>query len=211
MFMEGKQFYYNYDLDSLSYKYGRIGDSTGLGIPGRYGVTTVGSSTTVTAVTAGALIAFSMVKVGDIIVFEQPPDTKIIRKVATKVSAGEITVDTAVNLSAGAFFFFYPFTIGTAAGNGWHHVQAYSSATIWVRIDTLAAAGGLDISIEGRSPNIGGSSTTLLTKNYAATGTEAINIGEVVGAVRVGVKGGSGFAGTDVFSIWMTGEIRTRS
>lgn len=208
MFLDSKQFLYNYDLDSLSYKYGRIGGASGLGCPGKYGAKTTGSSVTINA---AAGTPFDPVNVGDLIVFFIPPDTKSLRKIATKVSGAQITVDTAIDLgTVGVPFDFYPFRIGSAAGDGWHAVQAYSSMTVWVSIAAVAAAGGVDLTIEGLSPNLGGLTpvTLLPTKNYSVAGTEAINIGEVVQAIRVGVKGATGFAGTDSISVWMTGEVR---
>lgn len=205
MFLDAKQFYYNYDLDATTYKYGRIGGPQGLPVQGKYGLSTVGSSTTVTAV-AGT--PFDPVNIGDVIVF-QKGETRIIRKVATKASGSSITVDTAVDLSGGyAGWFFYPFRIGTAATDGWHAIHPYSAVTIWVSITALSAAGGIDFTIEAASPNIDNAPVTVFTKNYAAAGTEAINIGEVAQALRIGLKGGSGFAGTDSITVWMTGEVR---
>jgi hypothetical protein len=84
----------------------------------------------------------------------------------------------------------------------------YSELTVHVRIDTLAAAGGMDISIEGQSGNVGGLPTVLLAQNFPTTGTTEINIGEVINYLRVGVAGHSGFAGTDSISIWATGLMR---
>lgn len=213
MFLEGKQFYYKYDLDSTSYKYGRLGDNTGLPVQGSYGVKTSGSSTTVTSDAAGVASTFAGVAVGDVIVFEQPPDTKLVRKVATVVDNGEITVDTAVNLGAGgASFFRYPWKIGTTTAFGWHPVQAYSAITLWVALTTLGHIDGVDISIEGLAPNLLGpaGAVVLFSQQYTATGTFSINVGEVTGALRVGVKGHTAATGTDDISIWMTGEIRTQ-
>ena len=136
-------------------------------------------------------------------------ETNYIRKVATKVSNTEITVDTAVDLTAGySGWFFYPWRIGTADTDGWHAIQGYPLVTVWVEIPTVAAAGGVTISIQTMSPNIGGTPVEVFTKNYAAAAEEPINIGEVAGALRVGVKGGSGFAGTDEITIYMTGGSR---
>ncbi len=212
MYVESqKWFYYAYDLDATSFKYGRIGGPDGLGCPSKYGAKTTGSSITVNA---AAGTPFDPVNVGDMIVFFKPPDaTPYIRKVATKASGAQITVDTAIDLgTVGVPFDFYPFKIGTGPGAGWHHVEMYSVMTLHVRIDNLAAAGGLDISIEGLVPNpLGPSGATVIqAKNYASAATEEIGITTVIGQLRVGVKGATGFAGTDSISMWVAGELRAR-
>jgi hypothetical protein len=206
MHLDAKQFFYNHDVDALTYKYGRIGGPTGLGCPGKYGAVTSGSSTTVTAATG---TPFDPVLPGDLIVFYTPPDTKTLRKVATKVSGSEITVDTAIDLgTTGRMFDFLPVRIGANAGDGWHSVQAYSAITVWVSISLYAATGGIDVTIEALTPNLGNAPVTISTTNYTATGTASIDVSKVVGYLRVGLKAGSGFAGTDAVSVWMTGEVR---
>ena len=206
MFLDAKQFFYNHDVDALTYKYGRIGGPTGLACPGKYGAVTTGSSVTVNAVTG---TPFDPILAGDLIIFFIPPDTRTLRKVATKVSGAQITVDTAIDLgTSGRMFEFYPVRVGTGAGDGWHSVQAYSAISIWVRISAYAATGGIDVTIEALTPNIDNAPVTISTTNYTATGTAVINVAEVVGQLRVGLKAGSAFAGTDAVSVWMTGEVR---
>lgn len=207
MHLDAKQFYYTYDLDSTSYKYGRLGDATGMPVQGKYGLTASGSSTTVLGVTS--MSAFAPVNVGDILVLVNL-ETNYIRKVITKVSNDEITVDSNVaNFTAKPGWYFYPFKIGTTINDGWHAAQAYSSLTLLVKLGTVAAAGGIDISIEGKAPNIGGLAVQLFTKNYAAGSAyeEPIVIAERTAAIRVGVKGGSGFSGTDAITISMVGQV----
>ena len=205
---ESKQFYYAYDLDATTYKYGRLGGPGGLPVQGKYGLETSGSSTTVTAV-AGT--PFDPVTALDMIVIVKG-ETKYTRKVATKVDGTEITIDSAVDLTGGySGWFFYPWRIGATNADGWHQVTGYEEMTVHIVIPTVAAAGGVDVQIQGLSPNLGGSPVTLWSNNYAAATTgDNVEIGEELLALRVGVKGGSGFAGTDDINIWMTGRVRGR-
>ncbi len=206
---EMRQFYYQYDLGANTYKYGRIASFP---VQGQYGVYTVGSSTTV--VSTGAANAFGPVKVGDIIVFMQFPETQTIRKVATKVSNAEITVDTAIDLSlTGSLtgwpgWFFYPFTIGATTADGWHHVSALREKEVLVNIATLNAVGGMDISIEGLGADFGSTPIVLLEKHYAAAITDDIVVPEVLKAIRVGVKATALFAGADSITIELMGRTR---
>jgi hypothetical protein len=204
-----KYFYYQYDLDATTYKYGRLGGPTGLPCvkPDRYGAKTSGSSTTVTS---AAGTPFDPVNVGDFLIFSIPPDTKLLRKVATKTSGAQITVDSAIDLgTVGVPFDHWPFRIGATANDGWHQVQMYTSITVHIYIPTVAAAGGVDVQIETNSGDPA-TPTVPYTQNFASATTETVNVAEVASALRVGVKGGSGFAGTDSITIWLQGEMRSR-
>lgn len=207
MFLDTKRFYYQYDMDSTSYKYGRLGDNHGFAVQGGLYAKTSGASTTVTAVSG---TPFDPMNAGDVIVFYVTPGVGTIRKVATKVSGSEITIDSAITIAAaGCHFDFYPFKIGTTTADGWHHTQMYSGMTLNVNVATVAAAGGISMSVE--IVGAGGLMVTpivVLERSYTAAGTEAIVIEPQARALRVGLKGNTGFAGTDVVSISLTGEMR---
>jgi hypothetical protein len=206
MFLDGnKQFYYGHDVDTNTLKYGRLGSPSGHMVSGKNGVETSGSSTTVTAIDG---TPFDPVGVGDVIVFTEVPDTKTIRTVATKTSGAEITVDSAIDLSNGAAFFFYPFRIGTTNSDGWHHVAAYSAITVHANLSALASTGGIDLVIEGG----GGSSLGILptiqeTVNFAAVGTLQVQIDKVFPFLRVGVKAGTSAGAGDSLDVWAVGEM----
>jgi hypothetical protein len=203
-FLETKRFYYLFD-PTATYAYGRIGSPSGHPIQGKYGVETSGASTTVTA-TNGT--PFDPVKVGDLITFltgDPPEDTKTNRKVATKTSGSEITVDSNVTLSSGTPWFFEPFTEGTAATDGWHSVNHFSAITIHYRLETLAST-SIDILPEGRGGPGSGPVALAAATNLTGAGTGTINIDQVIPFLRVGVKSNTDSAGDEI-TIWVTGEL----
>jgi len=210
--LENKHFFYNYDLDSLAFKYGRIGGPDGGPVQGRGGVETSGSSTTVTAVTDTVPPRpFAPCQAGDILVFPTPPDTLSLRKLATKTSDVEIEVDTAIDLDATGGWFYYPFHIGdTTATDVWHHVSMYRSLFVHFNVPSLAAAGGIDYSIEGATGgNLSGIvPVSLLTGTITAIGTVVLEVPALPLLLRVGLKGNAGFAGTDSITVWVTGDLR---
>lgn len=201
--LEKKRFYYNYD-PGAAYNYGRIGTPSGIPIQGKYGVETSGASTTVTA-TDGT--PFDPVKVGDLIHFvsARPEETILTRKVATKTSGSSITVDSSLTLAAGTSWFFEPFTVGTAADDGWHSTIHWSAITIFGRVDTLNST-SIDVLPEGPGEDGIGSVPLATATNLTATGGFTINIDQVVKALRVGLKT-NGDAADDEISVWAVGEI----
>jgi hypothetical protein len=207
MFLETKHFYYQYDLDAVTFKYGRLGDPQGHWIQGKYGLQTTGSSITVDRFfTSGN--PFGPVKVGDVIQFFLPPDTNYIRKVATKPSNIQITVDTAVDLGVtGLGWQFWPFRIGATNADGWHPVHHDAQLSVFVNWATKASD-GLDISISGLGPH--NTPLALVAKSYLSAGTDEIPITTPVTALRVGVKAANAFSGTDSISIWLTQRLPRR-
>jgi len=204
--LENGMFYKNYDLDATTYKYGRFRDQ----IQGVGGVKTTGSSVTVNAVTSG-IGTFSGVKVGDLIVFYRSDTLIDVRKIATKPSNDQITVDTAVNLdNSGAGFgawFFQSFDIGTTSADGWLPVQKFGSKKgVRVVIATLNAAGGMDVSIESKGYAFDTVPVVLIEQHYDVPKTEHFPVPEEVLSLRVGVKGTTGFAGADDVSIYLIGD-----
>jgi hypothetical protein len=202
---EQKDFYFGYDLDANTLKYGRILPRRDMGQVA--GVITSGSSTTVTSAVANSR-AFASVAVGDMVEFVIA-QVLTRRKVATKVSDDEITVNSAVDLSAGCSAWYHrPFQIGTADTDGWHNVEDYPVKAIKVDINTLSAAPGLTISIEVRGRGDVEKPSVVLTKNYTATDSDVIQVTEPCASVRVGVRGTTGFAGTDDIDISLIGYLR---
>lgn len=203
---EVKYFYYLYDLDATTYKYGRVGDAAGGTIQGKYGLSTVGSSTTVTASGGNA---FDPVKVGDILSILKN-EVRFIRKVTAKASATSITVDSAIDLSSGNIaWWFWPFTIGTAIENGWHYAGNYQTKRLEISAPTIQAAGGLDVQIEiaAQNPNIAYESLTATNYPAASSVNASVDIPGVHAWVRAGVKGGSGFGGTDAITVQLVGVL----
>lgn len=206
MFLVNKHFFRNYDMDATTFKYGRIGGPQGYPIPGKNGVETSGASTTVTA-TDGT--PFDPVNVGDIITF-LTIDAKTIRRVATKTSGAEITVDSSITLAEGTAFIFEPFLVSADDADCWHHVQDLTNITVYLDGATIAAGGGVDWEIQ----TLGYDHASLLpftvqSSTLAASGAQtSYSLPQVAGKVRVGLKGGSDFTGTDVVSAWLTGEQR---
>ena len=206
--LTNKQFFHEYNLDALTYKYGRIGDSQGYAIQGKWGAATSGSSTTVTSLATG--YAFAPVNVGDTIIFRTPPDTTTIRKVATKVSNVEITVSAAVNLGTGGVAWeFLPFRIGATDADGWHHSRTKQGFSIFLNVATLAASGGLTARVQGL---VSGSLTPidLVAEGetddevaITAAGTYELRFKSPVQQVRLGLKAVTSATGTDVISAWM--------
>lgn len=202
---EQVQFYDAYDLDSTSYKYGRM---TGP-FQGEGGVTAAASTTV--AADATARNPFAGLKIGDGLWFRTAEQTVVKRKVATATSTTSLVSSGAALTFAGIPWHYLPFTIGTGLTNGWHRIAHFrpGSVTVHILIPTVAAAGGVDVQIQVRgSGNFQADPNEIWTKNYAAADEDAVIVTEVGSDLRVGVKGGSGFAGTDSITVFMTGVIR---
>lgn len=202
--LETKTFFRSYNILSATYTYGRYLEQ----IQGGKAVSTSGSSTTVSATTSGDK-PFTGVAAGADIVFVVG-DTTYVRKVATKVSDDEITVSTAITLTACVSWHFTPFLSGTAVTDGWLAVQKYESKQVSLRPTVLADASGCSISVEVKGFGLDTSPVQIYTKDFV-TGTltppldgEVVLIPELAAAVRVGIKG-TGFAGTDDFSAYLIG------
>ena len=202
--LEQVQFYESYDVDSTSYKYGRVAGP----FQGEGGVTAA-TSTTVSA-DATARNPFAGLKAGDGLWFRTAEQTVVKRKIATASSTVSL-VSSGANLTFSAIPWHYlPFTIGTGLTNGWHRIAHFrpGSVTVHIILATLGAT-SMDITIEVRgSGNFQANPNTIWTKNYAAAEEDAVIVTEVGSDLRVGVKGGSDFTGTDVLDVFMTGVIR---
>jgi hypothetical protein len=203
---EQRDFYFGYDLDATTLKYGRILERRDMAQIG--GVQTSGASATVTSAVALSKV-FASVAVGDFVEFVIS-QVLTRRKVATKPDDDTITISGGnVNLTGGISAWYHrPFQIGTADTDGWHNVELYGRKSVKVDLNTLSAAGGLDISIEVRGRGDIEKPAVALAKNYPAAIAESIEINELCSSIRVGVKGGSGFAGTDDIDISLLGFFR---
>lgn len=200
-----KTFYLNYDLDATTFKYGKVTDR----LQGFGGLTAV-ASVTINATNAGAA-PFAPVLVGDYIQFQIGEAWSTIRKVLTKPSNDQITVSGGVLTFAGLTnWYFFPFRIGATAADGGHSTEAYSRAWIEFEIPTISAAGGVDYSIEvkGRAPAAawGVVATGTFPDAASVVAQGPLELTELIGSVRVGIKGNTGFAGTDDISIFLTGN-----
>lgn len=128
------------DVTGTSYTYckftGNGGDPFGGPIPGVGRIETSGSSVTVTAETA-ADDPFDPITAGDLLVLTYG-GTTYTRRVATKTSADEITVDTALN-TTGAAWGWYKASCGTAATDGWLDASGMWAGTFVVDVATINA------------------------------------------------------------------------
>ncbi len=204
--LEQKQFFQNYDLLATTYAYGAIREP----IQGQYALSTSGSSTTVAATVADTL-PFALVSAGDFIWFYTADQTVVRRKVTAKASGDSITISSATTLTACACWYWLPFETGTAVTVGWHACQKYETKEVQLQFVNSAGASGFDVSIEIKGFGTNTAPVQLIEKHYA-TGApaspadgEVFVIPEIASAVRVGLKGTSGFAGTDDISAYLLG------
>lgn len=207
--MQEQRFFYKaYDLDSTSFKYGRYGPV--IPMANRGALQTTGSSTTVTG--TGSLSQFAGATVGSILSIKAGGGAAAVeRKVATIVDSNGITVNSAIDLTTPTCSWsMQRFDIGTADTDGWIPIDKYVTASLHIDIQTVAAAGGVDLIVEGAPYGpMSRPQTIVPTTNYAAATEESYNISERFRSVRVGVKGGSGFAGTDVINVYLIGMLRS--
>lgn len=153
-------FAYKYDVDSATLTYPRMigmnNDPYGGSQDGRGTIKTSGSSTTVTENVASSS-PFIDVNVGDVIIVRRvtstPPQDDIV-VVTAKASDASITVDTAVDWSAGFLWRWYKLAAGTASTDGWINVEGAESVAMTVQYEQ----GDLDalrVRWECRTANIG--------------------------------------------------------
>lgn len=200
--------FWNYDMaEATNLRYGKYNL---LWQPGA-GTVTAATSTTVTANTTGA---FADVKVGDlfrVLDSAYAPDgpSFFTVQIVTKNSDSEIVVSSALTLTAASPWQYLVAEVPVSGtGSGWFDVSSFQSKTVHPTLTTVAAAGGIDLQVEGKGPN--GMISILYSVNYATSADELpIPIEEDVQFLRVGLKGGSGFAGTDVISVVFSGTEKS--
>lgn len=139
-----------YDVDSATKTYCVLNGANGspFGSPTRVAipVETSGSSTTITAVTASTDPFAGDLGVGDVVLFSVSGAT-LARTVVTNADDDTITVDQAIDLSAGAgyTFSYMDLACGTAATSGWVNVRGFPEVQMTVSylqgdLDTLDVA-----------------------------------------------------------------------
>jgi len=143
--------FYKYDVSSGSAIYGTFlgqnGDPFGgsKSVPTQARIKTAGSSTTVTEETASTN-PFTSVAAGDILIFPVAGvQTTVL--VTARASAASITVDTAVDISAGTTFRYYSASRGTGATTGWLRVADDGEKTWSWTIATINAT-NITVSIQ---------------------------------------------------------------
>lgn len=200
----------NYDLDSTSYQFcsstGQLGLVRQADIPVKLKVKTTGSTTAVTAVTAGTN-PFQNIAVGDILTFPvsgvSPVGTTdstygqtVTVYVAARADADNITASSALDLSAG-----YPFTwrkVTCAATGGWIPVRNASLVQFLLQIDQLNVTGGIDYKVECRQRGAVDLIETQAIGNLTAVGTIRVGITDPYDDCRLGVKIGTSDDGGDL-------------
>jgi len=136
-------FAYKYDVTGSTTTYcvttGVNGDVFGSFIRGPGTVETSGSSVTVTGVNAADDV-FTDVDVGDMFQVRFPNGTFENRVVVTNADADTITVDTAIDLSAGYVWYYKSLACGTGVLNGWVDVSDARTVSLTMQYD----AGDMD-------------------------------------------------------------------
>lgn len=157
------------DITDTSYSYCKFAGMNGdpfTPMPGIGRIETVGSSTTVTAETAGDA-PFTSVLAGDLLLITYGNAT-YRRRVATRVSATEITVDTAIN-TTGATWSWYKASCGATAADGWIGATGAWALTFEVAVTTINAT-SIGYIVECR---IGGLASVQMAASTIATATTA--------------------------------------
>jgi len=155
-------FAHSYDVDSASLTYclltGQNGDPFATARPGTSNIKTVGTSTTVTEFTSGAL-PFASLAVGDTIIVPRDnsaiPVTQTVT-ITAKASGASITVSTALTLTGtlGHPFNWLQQTCGTAVTNGWATVSGFSVVSMTLQYDQ-GDLDGLRVRWECRAAGVG--------------------------------------------------------
>lgn len=198
-----KWFYQDYDLDATTYKYGKLSaERQGYG-----GFSTSGSSTTVTAATTG-IGTFAPLAVGDKVRFLIATGW-VERTVAAVASPDSITVSSALDASGGFSAWYYRSrSIGTAIDSGIHSIAHLEDVTLYINWVTKAAD-SIVMSIEGMNPGAQLAHRLYDEVTLSAAGVVLpYDIEDAVGGLRVGIKAGATFTGTDVFNAYLVGKER---
>lgn len=182
----------NYNLASTSYiscaTTGDADDVWGAWRQVSRKITTSGSSTTVTSYVSGSS-AFANVSVGDELLITigstgllasgsavtTTPGAETRRYVTAKASADSITVNAAVDLSAGYNFYYRKLVCSTAATSGWFGVQGMKSVGWHFQVSTINAT-SIDMKVECR---VQGSVDVIVTawdENYTGAGSHSASI-----------------------------------
>jgi hypothetical protein len=197
-----KWFYKDYDLDATTYKYGKLSDWR----QGYGGFATSGSSTTVTAVTSG-IGTFAPLAVGDKVRF-LIDGTWYERTVSTVTSPDSIVVSSAIETTGASAWYYRSRSIGTAITSGIHSIAHLEDVTLYVNWVTKAAD-SIVMSIEGMNQDEQLAHRLFDEVTLSAAGVVLpFDIADATAGLRLGVKAGSSFAGTDVFNAYLEGKER---
>lgn len=178
-------------------------------------VITVGSSTTVSALTASTA-PFANVQVGDLIIFPRvKPGTSLATSgfheavVTARASADSITISAAVDLSSpttGSKFYFKTKYTDTAQSSVFFDVSKFVMFNIQADVETINAT-SLDFTLECRLRKFDQRANTVYTKNFTAVGADAIAVSVPYEQCRVGWKV-TGDAGAQDVAVHFTGVLR---
>lgn len=179
--------------------------------PGRGQIISNGSTTTITGtdVTSGigTYSPLNIISAGDILVarYGLGDGAEYVRKVATKVSASEITVASAVDFTNGTTAWsFFQKKSGTTATDGQHLVQNFKKKSLVINVGTLGSA-ALNFRLEGRSGSATDSSwTPIWTQAVSAVGSVYFPINEPWVVLRLGEYATT--PGTDLFDAYVLCE-----
>jgi len=181
------QLVYAKDVADAAYTYCKLvgpnQDPYGSPFPGVGRIETVGSSTTVTAETASDN-PFVSVAAGDMIVINIA-GVQTQRRVATKVSDDEITVDTAIN-TTGSTWGWYQNLCGTGVEDGWLNMVSAGAATTTVTVTTLNAT-SIDYQVQCRIQS-GTSGTALAAAAINSATSISYNVAGSWNECRLGLK-----------------------
>lgn len=207
----GANFSYRKDYDSTTLTFcklvGQNSNPRGGPIAGTARIKTTGSSVTVTAVTAGQL-PFAGLTVDDVVLVTRPGAAAAdVRVIATKTDGDNITVDLAVDWSAGTTGFEFRWLddqCGTTDNDGWIETAGMSSKNVSFMLEQISGVGGgIDWDIECRdsgllaAAGVGGTPTPVVVHPGAAgscaPGTSAGGFcnftvaGKVSGRVKIAI------------------------
>lgn len=203
--LEQRTAFRNYDILATTYVYGKLEGPFQVD----KGCALVSASTTVNAVVNG-VGTFSPCTVGSFIWF-RAGETLIKRKVASVVSPDQITIDSTPGVTANTGCYeLMPFKSGATATDGWIPIQKFEGkVSVLLAFPTVGDAGGFDFKLEVKGFEIENAPIYEIERHYdqATTPTsEEFPLPAMAAAVRVGLKGTAGFAGTDDISASVVGN-----
>lgn len=192
-----------FDVPAAGYTYGAfsqnlatwVGVLSTSGIPVPKRVTTVGSSTTITAVTVGSA-PFLTPNVADMLILVPPQGVNTPAAVAgirteriilTNADNDTVTVGTAIDLTTtGVTFSWKRFLSGTGAEDAWFPIANFKRFTIVYEVIAFSAT-SLDSTLECRVEP-GSAGTQVGTLNFTAAGSKHLAVETPFTACRVGWK-----------------------
>lgn len=163
-----------FDADGTQ-RYGVFGPAT----VGRKPAKTSGSSTSITAVTAGDA-PFQGLQVGAELQVNRDGTNDVVY-LAAIADDDNATTDAAVNWqtgpqsSSGRHFKFRQFLVGTTAADGWVECRRFKGVKIQFVVHSYNST-GITFSIEGRNKFTQTTPTVITTKQFTATGSDFVDL-----------------------------------